>query len=360
LIALLGARDNPVDGVEDYCNCLREEFAQCGRTMQVARIPWVEKGWLQGLLWLWNEARAWRGRWVFLQYTALQWSRRGFSVPALAVMTILKLRRARCAVVFHDGAPYGGRQFLQRARTAVQTQVMRSLCHRAELVITTISPSASTWIPRTSAKIVCIPVGANLPVQPLHSKLTESQACGVKTVAIFSVSGGSVGLVELGYVARTVAGAADRMESRLRLTVLGRNSEDALGPLRQVLDKHSVETVASGLLPAGEIGQALAGADVLLFVRGGISSRRGSAIAGIVCGVPVVAFSNRETAPPVTEAGVLLAPEGDCQALSDALLRVLTDDTLRVELRQKNLRARELYFSWNAIVRAYRHAITDA
>ena len=130
-----------------------------------------------------------------------------------------------------------------------------------------------------------------------------------------------------------------------------------MAPLRQALDQYNVETIASGLLQADEIRPHLAAADVLLFVRGGISSRRGSAIAGIVCGVPVVAFSNRETAPPLTEAGVLLAPEGDCQALSEALLRVLTEDVLRAELRQKNFRACQLYFSWSAIANAYLTAI---
>ncbi len=356
MITLLGARDNPVDGVEDYCNFLRDEFAQCGRTMQVLRVPWVEKGWLQGLLWLWDKARAWRGRWVFLQYTALQWSRHGVSVPALAVMAILKLRRARCAVVFHDGAPYGGRQFLQRARTAVQTQVMRSLCHRAELVITTISPSILTWIPHTSAKIVCIPVGANLPPQPVRSTLKDSQANGAKTVAIFSVAGGFSGVIELEQVVRIIVSVSGSVGG-LRLVVLGRNSEGAAAPLRAALDRYPIEVVILGLLPADEVARQLSAADVLLFARGGVSTRRGSAVAGIVCGVPIVAFSNRETGPPLTEAGVMLAPEGDCDGLAAALTSVLTDDALRTNLRMRNLRARDLYFSWGAIAQAYLKSI---
>jgi len=324
--------------------------------MQVLRLPWVEKGWLQGLLWLWDEAQAWRGRWVFLQYTALQWSRRGFSVPALAVMAILKLRRAKCAVVFHDGAPYGGRQFLQRARTAVQTQVMRSLCRRAELVITTISPSTLTWIPRTSAKIVCIPVGANLPGQPVHFTLKDSQASGAKTVAIFSVAGGFSGVIELEQVVRIIVSVSGSIDG-LRLVVLGRNSEGAAAPLRAALDRYHIEVVILGLLPADEVARQLAAADVLLFARGGISTRRGSAVAGIVCGVPIVAFSNGETGPPLTEAGVMLAPEGDCDGMAAALHSVLTDDALRTNLRMRNLRARDLYFSWGAIAQAYLKSI---
>ena len=231
LIALLGARDNPVDGVEDYCTFLRDELARCGRPMEILRVPWVDKGWLKSLLWLWRQARSWGGRWVFLQYTALQWSCRGFSVPALAIMTILKLRGARCAVVFHDDVPYGGVRLLNRLRTAVQTFVMRSLCRSAELVVTTISPATLAWIPRTSGKIVCIPVGANLPAQPANLAPETLKTSGKKTVAIFSVAGGPSGVIELEYVARTMAGVAASIHG-LRLVVLGRNSEGAAAPLR--------------------------------------------------------------------------------------------------------------------------------
>jgi glycosyltransferase involved in cell wall biosynthesis len=55
----------------------------------------------------------------------------------------------------------------------------------------------------------------------------------------------------------------------------------------------------------------------------------------------------------MTEAGVLLAPEGDRDALADALGRVLADDTLRAELRRRSLAAREKHFSWDRIAQDY-------
>ena len=49
----------------------------------------------------------------------------------------------------------------------------------------------------------------------------------------------------------------------------------------------------------------------LLFVRGPISSRRGSALAGIACGLPIIALERSETGPPVAGAGVVPVPQDD-------------------------------------------------
>jgi glycosyltransferase involved in cell wall biosynthesis len=98
-------------------------------------------------------------------------------------------------------------------------------------------------------------------------------------------------------------------------------------------------------------------ADVLLFVRGQISSRRGSAIAGIACGLPVVCYEGPETGWPITEAGILSVPLGDREALSEALERVLSNNELRSALCQRSRRAQEQYFSWSAIAARYAEAL---
>jgi glycosyltransferase involved in cell wall biosynthesis len=101
----------------------------------------------------------------------------------------------------------------------------------------------------------------------------------------------------------------------------------------------------------------LGASDVLLFVRGQISSRRGSAIAGIACGLPVIAQEGSETAPPITEAGVVLVPATAPSEFGPALLRVLSDQAYRASLAERSRNAQQLYFSWSVIAAQYAKAL---
>jgi glycosyltransferase involved in cell wall biosynthesis len=114
-----------------------------------------------------------------------------------------------------------------------------------------------------------------------------------------------------------------------------------------------VEIESLGLLTPEQVSQALTGADALLFVRGHISSRRGSAIAGIATGLPIVCYAGLETAWPITEAGILAVPLGDREALACALETVLSDGPFRRNLAERSRQAQEKYFSWAVIVERF-------
>jgi glycosyltransferase involved in cell wall biosynthesis len=97
---------------------------------------------------------------------------------------------------------------------------------------------------------------------------------------------------------------------------------------------------------------------VQLFVRGHISTRRGSAIAAIACGLPIVCYSGPETTWPITEAGILAVPYGKRDALAKALEIVLRDDRLRRTLAERSRDAYEKYFSWAAITEQFAEALS--
>ena len=107
------------------------------------------------------------------------------------------------------------------------------------------------------------------------------------------------------------------------------------------------------MIPAEEITRTLSAAHVSLCVRGLVTSRRGTAIAGIVCGLPVVGYGQPGSDPAIDTAGVRLAPWRDSDVLSDELIRVLTDENHWLELHKKNVRSREQYFSWSAVTERY-------
>jgi glycosyltransferase involved in cell wall biosynthesis len=357
-VALLGRADTPTDAVEDYCRYLGAALEQHGISLELMRVKWAEKGWREALREARKKAEEQPGSWFLVQYTALAWSRRGFPLRVPRLIRFLKSCGARCAVVFHDANPYGGNRIIDRLRRTLQVYSMRRALRAADLAVLTIPREKVPWIPRDSQNIVFIPVGANLPSPERAWKVEKNKADGTETVGVFSVAPDAAGRYEVEWIAETVRYAAEKT-GKLRLVVLGRNSDVAGKQLQQKLTDATVDVVAHGLLPGEEIVRILGSCHAMLFTRGEISSRRGSGIAGVACGLPVIAPEGSETAAPVTEAGVVLLPAEARDKFGPALVRVLTDDTYRESLAERSRRAQERYFSWNAIAAQYAVALRE-
>jgi glycosyltransferase involved in cell wall biosynthesis len=251
------------------------------------------------------------------------------------------------AIVLHDPVPCSGRRLIDRLRRASQLFVLRRAHASAERSIFTIPTDRAGWLADGASNATTfIPVGANFAGTQRQNR-TRGPGEPL-TVAVFGVTGGERGEHEVRAIAQTMASVC-KYVPRLRLTVMGRGGDEAAALLRSELQGVPIELDVNGVLAAEGVERKLRDSDVLLFLRDGISSRRGSGIAGIVCGLPVVAYACAETAPPITEAGVLLAPQGNVPAVAEALKRVLTDASFRMELRERSARANERYFSWRAI-----------
>ncbi len=355
-IALLGRRDIPVDGVEDYCSFLGQALGRHGTALELVRVPWAELGWWRALRELRRKSTSWRGNWVLLQYTALGWSRRGFSFCAVAALRVLRGNGVHCAIVFHDSNPFTGSRSVDQLRRACQTWVMRSLSRKAERIVFTIPPEKISWLNANTSWAVLIPVGANLPEDISPAQAERLSLHDRRTVAVYGVSD-SVGLQqEIPDIIRVMRRAAADVP-RLRLLVLGRAPAETKAVLEKALDGTGVELSVLGLLPAEGVRKALVSADVLLFVRGPVSSRRGSAMAGIACGLPVVAYESSETLPPITEAGLLLAPLWDRDKLAEELIAILNNEELWRELSAKSRDAWRTYFSWDVIAQHFLRAL---
>ena len=87
----------------------------------------------------------------------------------------------------------------------------------------------------------------------------------------------------------------------------------------------------------------------MLCVRGPLYPRRGSAIAAIACGLPIIAYAGAAEGTPLAEAGVELVPYADREALGIALIRVLSNHNAWRQLHEKNLLAHRKYFSWDVV-----------
>ncbi len=356
IIALLGRRDEPTDALADYCRYLGEALAPMGHALEIAWVPWAKRGWPAALDELRKSASGWRGCWALVQYTALGWSRRGFPFQVLRLLRVLAQSGVRIGIVFHDSGPYSGLRLVDRLRRRCQVLVMRRAYAAAERVILTVPAEKNLWLPPQPSKAVFIPVGANLPLASAFCETDAASTTAPFTVAVYGVTGGSHLSTETQDIAFVVNRAAARVPG-LRLLVFGRNALEAKDSLLQSLNGTRVALEVRGVLPPEEVATSLSRANLLLFVRGQISSRRTSAIAGIACGLPVVGYAGTDTSWPVTEAGVSLVPAGDREALAAALEQVLLNSSLRASLAERSRRAHREYFAWPVIAQRYASAL---
>jgi len=231
------------------------------------------------------------------------------------------------------------------ARGYCHLRVLRQLYGRSDLSIFTIPVKNIPWLPASREKAVFIPIGANCPELPSGDFRGARET---KTIAVYGVTGGvrtQSESAEIAYAVKHVSASA----GSLRLVVFGRGSREAEPALRSALAGVNVGIDVLGLVSPEQVAETFARADVLLFVRGQISGRRGSAIAGIACGLPIVCYSGPDTDWPITEAGIVAVPPGDRPALAGALENVLNDGALRNKLSGRSRNALEKYFSWAAI-----------
>jgi glycosyltransferase involved in cell wall biosynthesis len=351
VIALLGRRDEPTDAVEDYCRLLGNALQEHSFSVELRRVPWNEHGWPASLNALRLQAESWRDTWVLLQYTNLAWSSRGFPGRFLRVLRVLRKAGARIAIVFHDPEPFGGTRLIDRFRRTVQLRVMREAIAFSDRTVLTVPPARLSWLQDPPSTVSFIPVGANLPLPLLEQD--HDDVHDPLTIAVYGITGGAPGDRETDEIVRVVRHVATKV-GKLRLLVFGRHAEVRENSLRAGLRNSDVEVRVEGVIDADTLVERFAASDVLLFLRGTISSRRGSAIAGIACGLPVIGLRGPETDAPITEAGVVLLEGGASeealrQQFGETLVEILSDSTYRRHLVARSRSAQENSLSWPAI-----------
>jgi glycosyltransferase involved in cell wall biosynthesis len=359
-IAVLGHRDFPVDGVEDYCAFLGQALSRHGVELKQVRVDWDTLGWARALRELSQESASWRGKWVLLQFTALAWSRRGLPFAALIALRTLRRNGARVAVVFHE--PFrqsASSSWVNRIRGACQDWVIRKLYEGAERAIFADPLNTIPWLPDDRAKAAFIPIGANIP-ELLPSAESVSKPNGAtKTIGVFCLSDLPNRLNELADISHAVRSAASN-GAKIRLVFLGRGTSEAKEEIDRAFAGIPAEVLNLGLLPAADVSSTLADSHVMLCVRGPLFPRRGSAIAGIACSLPIIAYAGASEGTPLLEAGIELVPYRDANALAAALSRLLTDSDRWQELHQRSVQAQREYFSWDVIAKAFLSILDEA
>jgi glycosyltransferase involved in cell wall biosynthesis len=347
-IALLGRKDVPADGIADYCGYLGQNLAKHDIELEVVRVEWVERGWLGALAELTRRSKGWPGIWVLPQYTAMGWSNRGFPIGALACAAILRLRGVRCGTVFHEPWGITGPGLIDRIRGAFQNVTVRTLHLLGEKSVFTIPLHTVPWLSKGDTKSAFIPLGSNIPESATNRSATRVKNNEPSTVAVFCLSESPYGEREVNDIASAMRVAASG-GTKMRVVFVGRGTPEARKTIEQAFAGSGIEVCNHGLRDATEVARLLSEADVMIAVRGRLYLRRGSALAGVACGLPIVGYSGAATGTLIEEAGITLVPFGDHQALGMAVRDIVTNAELWQEMHEKNLSIQKRYLSWNVI-----------
>ena len=341
---LLGAEDHPTDGVRDFADRLAAALCERGTETSIRRLPWELVGWREAF----KQLGSMEADVVLLQYTHLAWSRRGFPVGAVRVLRAIERAGARAGVVLHDPSPFSGTRARDRVRTSVQRWTVRRLARACSPVFSTLEPQVAPVLDGVRPFPVFVPAGSNVPGVEVFPNDD-----GVFRVAVFSITERDA--AEARHVASIVARFAELISSPVELIVFGRGAPEAEGVLREAL--HTVPLRVMGVIPAEKIASILSGSDAMLFVRGPASSRRGSIVAAIANGLPVVVPNGPETGPAIRAAGVVFYRPGDPNDAADALLRLAKDPGFAETMRARQQQAFDRTFSWPRIAETIEAAL---
>lgn len=356
IIFLLGRRDFPTDGVFDYCQLLGKQISTTDYNFQLIEIPWQNQGFFNSYGKLWQDSKSWNQSWVLLQYTNFSWAFKGFPLGFLIAILLLKFRGCKVGFICHERYDFPAQRLVDKFRRWFQFKTLQIAYYWCEKIILTLPPKVTPWLPKNPIKAKMIQVGST--VELLSNKIENNQFnFDGKTVAIFGITGGNVE-GEVKTISYALKQAFQKVPN-LRLLAVGRDTDLGKDLLAKELKETSIKISILGLISSSQIAEAFAASDVFLFVRGCLSTGRSSAIAGIASQLPMVAYAGAETAFPLTEAGVMLIPQGDKEKLAQALTQVLSDDSFREELKQRSIKAYHTYFTWEAIANKFINVLEE-
>jgi glycosyltransferase involved in cell wall biosynthesis len=279
---------------------------------------------------------------VLVQYVPHAFGFRAMNL--LFCLWLLRNRRARIDLMFHEVAfPFRRDQSVRRHLLA--------LTHRLMAIVITRSAertfvSTPAWIPMLrrlagNRRFEWLPVPNNIPVVADTGHVASIRRHYLRRrilIGHFGTFGAEVGQL----LDASLAEALTRCDDADAL-LLGRSSDVFLARWQAVRGSSFAGRIsATGALDARELSQAISACDILVQpYPGGANSRRGSLMAGLAHGRPVVSNRGEQTESVWTESRALIVPDSSAPtAIADAVARLVADEDERIRI---GAAARELY-----------------
>lgn len=304
-------------------------------------------------------ARFWGADVVHIQYQAAAY---GLGLPIHLLPACLRIRvpRARRVVTFHDlKLPY----LFPKAGRARKGAVARLMRDSDAVIVTNREDEAEYPTFGIHRSPHLIPIGSNIaPRLPQGFERSEWRSrWGIApddtVLAYFgflnATKGGNALISALGELAR-------RGRSVRLLMIGGRHgasdptNQQYAGQVEESIARESVadRVIWTGFLKPDEVSAAFAISDMaVLPYADGVSFRRGSLMAALAHGVPIVTTVPRVDLPELLpEDNVVLVPPEQPLELADAVMRVADHAGLRARLGEGARRLSQ-NFTWDKIAR---------
>jgi glycosyltransferase involved in cell wall biosynthesis len=282
---------------------------------------------------------------IVVQYNPFSYGRWGLnlSLPAALREVRRQCPDTRIAVMVHEPfVPVESWRFA--VFTTWQRWQLWQLGGTADVLFFSISPWVQrfqSWFPGTPS--LHLPVGSNIPVVPTDRAATRARlGLSAKTVVC--------GIFGSAHESRDLSLTKEALRSLhatipdLRVLYVGTS-----GPaLRSHLGE--LPLIDAGALPAAEVSHHLSAMDLYLSpFRDGVSTRRGSFMAGLQHGIPTVTTTGPDTDPELRAAAgdaFRAGPHGDPGAFSGLVHRLATDGDERRRLGEAGASFYEQKYDW--------------
>lgn len=354
VILLHGDRGAEVDGIRDHTRRLAAALARSGARVTPALLDTRGRG---ARRW----GRAWRrlrrlgpGDAVVVQYSPFCWGRRGFAPGLLACVLALRAGRRRPTIALLVHEPHvpmsSWRWAVMGAWQRAQLAALRSA---ADVVFVSIEPWARHLAGRRPARPVHhLPVGSNFP-DARGARARGRRALGAAEGTLVLAC---LGRDHPGWLGAYVVEAANAIAPLGPLLVLNLGAEAPALPGLAT----GIEVVTPGYLEAEEFAARLAAADVFLLpTADGASTRRGSLMAALQHGLPVLGTAGELTDGVLrgTGAGPVLTAVPDRDEFARAAVRLAGDRDGRVAAGEAGRRLYEREFDWSVTARRLLEAL---
>lgn len=282
---------------------------------------------------------------LVVQYNPFSYGRWGLNLSLPAALRALRRQcpDTRMAVMVHEPfVPVESWRFA--AFTTWQRWQLWQLGRTAHVLFFSIAAWVQrfrSWFPDTP--LVHLPVGSNIPVVPSDRDATRARLGLSAEAVVCGIFGSAHESRDLSLIEGALRSLSPTIPD-LRVLYVGTSSP----ALRAQLD--GLPLIDAGALPAAEVSHTLSAMDLFLSpFRDGVSTRRGSFMAGLQHGLPTVSTTGPDTDPALRSAAGHAfwgGPHGDSAAFTELVRRLATDPAERRRLGRAGTAFYDQRYDW--------------